>query len=149
MSLEILVAQPTEIDEISDYEQKRLKDSFPDENERIFQSWHAPCRREALQYYLPSGWCYIARKEGFLMGYFLAQPLLFFDSQTQSLWVEHIQYSSLQTRDELCQLAYRIARDKNFQRVYFPNSKVILNAISSFKPEEWGPQALMVKTTKT
>lgn len=148
MSLQMLVAQTTEMDEISDYEQKRLKENFPDENDRIFQSWQAPYRKESLQHYLSTGWCYLARKENLLMGYFLAQPLLFFDGQTQSLWIEHVQYSSLQARDELCQLAYKIAQEKRFQRIYFPNSKVILNAISSFKPEEWGGQTLMIKTTK-
>lgn len=157
MSLQLRVAQASELEEILDYEQKKLKESFPDENERTFQAWHARWRKESLEHYLPSGWCFLARdsaqetsfsSEGLLIGYFLAQPMLFLDGQTQSLWVEHVQYSSLQARDELCELAYRIAREKHLQRVYFPNTKVILNAISSFKPEEWGTQALVVKTTK-
>lgn len=86
--------------------------------------------------------------EGLLVGYFTAQTLLFLDGQTQSLWVEHISYSSLQARDQLSELAYKLAREKHFQRVFFPNASGIINSINSYKPESWNPQSYLVKTVK-
>jgi hypothetical protein len=103
------------------------------------------------------GWCFLARdesqpssfsKEGSLVGYFLAQPLLFFDGQTQTLWVEHMQFSTLVARDSLCELAYKLSREKHFQKVLFPESQTVANAVKSFKAESWDPQVLSVLTTK-
>ena len=87
--------------------------------------------------------------EGELVGYFIAQPLLFFENQTQSLWVEHLQFNSLQVRDELCNLAYRLAREKHFQRVYFPQISSVHNAIRHMAPTEWKPEVLFAKTTRS
>jgi hypothetical protein len=73
---------------------------------------------------------------------------LFFDGQAQSLWVEHLQHSTLQARDELCELAYRLSREKHFQRVFLPQHQSIQNAVRAFKPTEWDPEVMMIKTTK-
>lgn len=157
MSLYLRVLQASEIDEVLDFESKKLKEQYPDEMDRTLASWHSRARKESLQHYLPMGWSFVARdknqpsswsSEGTMVGYFLAQPLLFFDGQTQSLWVEHVQYSALQARDELCDLAYRLSREKHFQRVFFPQSQSIFNSVKSFKAEDWDPQVLLVKTTK-
>lgn len=149
MSLTLRVIQTSEIDEILEYEQRRLADLFPDEHDRMFQAWNSKWRKEALEHYLPMGWSFLARDtEGTLVGYFLGQPLLFFDGQTQSLWVEHLQSSSLQARDSLTDLAYRLSREKHFQRVYFPNNTSIMNSVRPLKPEEWNSQTLFLKTTK-
>lgn len=157
MSIDLRVVQVSEIDEIIDFEQKKLRDIVPDENERMIQSWHARWRKEALEHYLALGWSFLARdrsqpspfsEEGLLVGYFIAQPLLFLEGQTQSLWVEHIQYTSLQVRDSLCELAYKLSREKHFQKVYFPSSPAIVNSVKPFGPSEWNPQAIQLKTTK-
>lgn len=157
MSLFFRIATINDLPEIHEYEKKKLQEAVPDEMEREMQMWHAKWRKESLEHYLPSGWCFIARNpnlpsdvssEGQLIGYFLAQPLLFFNGQTQSLWVEHLSYSSLQARDELCDLAYRLSREKHFQRAYFPNNPSIQNAISNMKPQAWSDTAVFVKTTK-
>ena len=70
------------------------------------------------------------------------------DGQTQSFWIEHVQHSSLQARDELCELAFKLSREKHFQRVYFPQGNGVTNSVSAFKPENWQPSVLMVKSTK-
>jgi len=150
MSLFLQVIQINEIDEILDLENRKLQDSIADEVERSLQSWSARWRKEALEHYIPIGWCFSARdSEKKLLGYFIAQPILFLDGQAQSLWVEHMQFSSLVVRDALCELAYKLSREQHLQKVYFPNQLTIANAIASYKTEAWLPQSLQVKTTKT
>src|SRR5690606_39755534 len=157
MSLYCRVIQASDLEEILQYESVKLANTVADETERTFQSWNARWRREALEFYLPLGWSFLARdpdlesphsEEGALVGYFLGQPFLFMESQTQCLWVEHLSYSSLQARDELCELAYKLSREKHFQRVLFPNASGVANSIAAFKPSPWQPSVLSVKTTK-
>ncbi|KYG60674.1 hypothetical protein [Bdellovibrio bacteriovorus] len=150
MSLFCRVIQADDLQDILDLENKKLTEAYPDEMERMMAGWSSKFRVEALNHYIPLGWSFLARdvESGKLMGYFIAQPLLFLDGQTQSLWVEHVQYSSLQARDELCELAYKLGREKHLQRVYFPNDNGVPNSIKAFKSESWQPGTLSVKTTK-
>ena len=157
MSLFCRVVQIQDLQEILDFENKKLQELIPDEMERTLHSWNVRWRKEALEHYLSLGWSFLARDkdkpssysdEGLLVGYFIAQPLLFLDGQTQSLWVEHLQYGSLQARDELCELAYKLSREKHFQKVFFPNESGITNSISAFKAETWNPAVMHIKTTK-
>lgn len=157
MSLYLRIIQASEMDEILEYENRKLSEVIADEMERTMASWNTKWRKESLEHYLPMGWSFMARdsslpssfsNEGLLVGYFIAQPLLFFEGQTQSLWVEHIQYSTLQARDELADLAYKLSREKHFQKVFFPESQSLLSAVRGMKAESWDPQVLSVKTTK-
>ena len=158
MSLYCRVIQLSDLSEISQFEQEKLVQSMPDENDRTFHTWAARWRPEALEHYLTMGWSFLARdpdtksvhsSEGTLVGYFLAQPFLFMEGQTQCLWVEHLNHSSLQARDELCDLAYKLSREKHFQRVLFPNLPGVANSVTTMKPEPWQPSVLSVKTTKS
>lgn len=139
-----------DLQDILDLENKKLQETYPDEMERMIAGWNSKFRVEALNHYIPMGWSFIAREEetNNIMGYFIGQPLLFFEGQTQSLWVEHVQYCSLQARDELCELAYKLGRDKHLQRVYFPTENGVANSVKAFKPETFQPGTLVVKTTK-
>ncbi len=157
MSLYLRVIQTADLDEIVDFEKTKLRETVADEMERELLSWNARWRAESLNHYVPMGWCFLARdrnltsafsKEGQLIGYFLAQPLLFFDGHTQSLWIEHMQYTTLQARDELCELAYKLSREKHFQKVFFPESQSVMNAVKAFKAQNWDPQVLVVNATK-
>lgn len=157
MGSDCRVIQPSDLQELLEYEQRKLMETVSDENERTMQAWHAPWRREALEHYLPLGWSFLSRDrdlsnpaspDGALTGYFIAQPFLFMGGQTQSLWVEHLAYSSLKARDELCELAYKLAREKHFQKVFFPNVSGIANSVAAFKAESWQAPVLSVKTTK-
>ena len=158
MSLYCRVIQLSDLPEISQFEQEKLIVNIADENERTFHTWSARWRPEALEHYLPMGWSFLARdtetsspnsSEGTLVGYFLAQPFLFMEGQAQCLWVEHLNYSSLQARDELCDLAFRLSREKHFQRVLFPNIPGVANSVTTMKPEIWQPGVFSVKTTKS
>ena len=157
MSLVSRILQAPDLDSLLKFENKKLLETIPSEEERLFASWNSRWRKEALEHYLNLGWSFIAHDsdlkseaspEGQLVGYFLAQPLVFFEAQTQSLWVEHLSYSTLTARDELCSLAYKLSREKHFQRVFFPNNSSVMNSIASLKPEIWSPSVTMVKTTK-
>ncbi len=155
MSLTSRIIQINDLPELVLFEKMKLEESIQNEMEREILSWNSRWREESLKHYLPMGWSFLtrdrtdgSREEGKLMGYFIAQPLLFFDGQTQSLWIEHISYATLQARDELCEIAYKLAREKHFQKVFFPDSKSILNAVKSFKAENWDPQVLFSHTTK-
>ncbi len=157
MSLYLRTIQAADLEEIVDFEKNKLRETVADEMERELHSWNARWRQESLNHYIPMGWCFLARdrnlksafsSEGQLVGYFLAQPLLFFDGNTQTLWVEHMQYSTLQARDELCELAYKLSREKHFQKVLFPESQSVLNAVKAMKAQNWDPQVLSVATTK-
>ena len=149
MSIDLKVILTSEIPELLNYEEHRLMEQGLPEDEAKISAWSAPWRKEALEHYIPMGWSFLARDlDGKLLGYFLAQPILFFDRQTQSLWVEHLQASSLLARDALTDLACRLSRDKHLQRVYFPNLPHIQNAVACYKPEPWGFQSIFIKTTK-
>ena len=157
MSLYTRVITKLDLDEILDFEKFKLQELIADEMEREMKSWNARWRKESLEHYLPQGWSFLVRdrsstspfsSEGLLVGYFIAQPILFFDGNTQNLWVEHIQFSTLQARDELCELAYKLSREKHLQQVFFPDSQSIQNSIKNLKSQTWDPKVLFIKTTK-
>lgn len=150
MTLYCRVIQAEDLQEILDLENRKLQEQYPDEMERMIAGWNSKFRVEALNHYIPMGWSFLAKETETdrLVGYFIAQPLLFLDGQTQSLWVEHLQHTTLQARDELCELAYKLGREKHLQRVYFPNDNGVPNSIKSFKADTWQPGTLAVKTTK-
>ncbi|MBX7230579.1 MAG: hypothetical protein K1X29_00705 [Bdellovibrionales bacterium] len=101
--------------------------------------WTAPWRQEALRHYLPLGWSFGAFSEDVegkklsLQGYILAQPLLFFQTQTQTLWVEHVSGSSSYILKSLLETVVRWSRDKHLQRVLFSTANIFYDA----NREEW------------
>ncbi len=150
MSLNCRVILMEDLPEILEIENRKMQDLYPDETERMVAGWNTKFRVEALNHYIPMGWSFLAIDQDTqkIVGYFISQPLLFLDGQTQSLWVEHVQYTTLQARDELCELAYKLGREKHLQRVYFPNDNGVPNSVKSFKSDSWQPGTLVVKTTK-
>lgn len=89
-----------------------------------FAEWSAPWREESLKHYLPQGWCLGAFKlenkldtAGALCGFVLAQPILFWMKNTQSLWIEGILGETPEVEDQLLQAAIGWAKDKHLQRV--------------------------------
>ena len=145
--------QLSDLPDVLNFEKKKLTDNFVSEEEIIFESWKSRWRPEALEHYIPLGWSFIIRDsegagsesgQGQMVGYFIAQPMLFVEAATQSLWVEHISWSSLKVRDELLELAVKLAREKNFQRVIVPMNY----AQGVSKAEAWMPSAMQIKTTR-
>jgi hypothetical protein len=76
-------------------------------------------RKEALEHYLPLGWSFCKREDDKLIAYILCQPLLFFEGWTQSLWIEHVSAVNPADAQEMIDIAYRWARDKHLQKVFF------------------------------
>lgn len=157
MSLFFRVIEKSDFDELQEFENRKLKEIHSDEIEMSMARWESRWRPESMEFYLQTGWCFLVRnkevesaasQEGQLLGYFLAQPLTFLDGQTQSLWIEHISYSTLEARDRLCELAQQLCREKHLQKVYFPNQSSILNSINTMKPSPWNPSVYQVYTTK-
>lgn len=144
------ILQLEDSEQIIVLEQKKLTETISNEAERTIAQWHAPWRQESLNFYLPLGWSFGVQdnQNQKMVGYFLAQPLLFFEGDTQTLWVEHVTFASVQVRDLLCEIAYKLAREKHFQKVLFKNGAQVANAIKPFGAKEWSLQALHLKTTK-
>ncbi len=149
-----------DLNEILHYENQKLKDLHYDEIEMSLERWNSRWRQESLEHYLKTGWSFVLRdkditsaysSEGSLIGYFLAQPLLFLDGQTQSLWIEHLSYSNLEARDNLCDFAYRLSREKHFQKIYYPSQNIehVLNSANSYRGTPWNPGMVQVLTTRT
>lgn len=136
LDLSARVLDISEFNEILNYENLRLQQSGRGDD--ITASWNAPWRQEALEHYLPKGWCFALRNnDGQLKAYFLAQPLIFFRGMTQTLWVEYMAYENQNELLALVDLGRRYAKDKHFQKVIF-NTNVDLT--------EWGAQATMTDT---
>ena len=157
MALMSRVIDTADLAEILEFEDRKMREVIPDETERMLAGWSSRSRKEALEHYIPIGWSFLVREtlqasahspEGLLLGYFIAQPLLFIDGQTQTLWIESLSYLSLQARDELCLLAQKLGREKHLQRVYFPNQHGIVNGLTGMKYANWQPNSLYIKTTK-
>ena len=155
------VAHLQDMEEIYAWEQSRLKQKYLDENECQLLSWQAPWRKESLEHYLNLGWSFLLRSEegGGLLGYYLAQPLLFYRSQTQSLWVEYLQYERQKEGNEkekegkereiqkaLCELAIQNAREKHLQQVLFYRAEPSESLYNAIEPSRQASYAYEEKT---
>ncbi len=107
---------------IREFELIKLEQKIQDPMEREMFSWNAPWREESLNHYLTTGWSVglwsNSEKKEF-QGYFLAQPLLFYQGLTQVLWVEHISAVSAVASKILLETATKYARDKHLQSVFY------------------------------
>lgn len=152
MNLSFAVLQKTDVEFLLNYEKQKLLESTPDPMEREINSWNARWRKESLEHYLSLGWSFYAfdqeKEDKPFAGYFLAQPMLFLDGQTQSLWVEHLSWTSLKARDLICEFPIKLAKDKHLQKVYLPQINQVKNSTAPYKGETWLPQVLEFKTTK-
>lgn len=157
MSASFVNATLANLNELLAYENHKLKELYQTEIEQSMARWNSRWRQESLEHYLKSGWSFILRdpdmksdesSDGALLGYFLAQPLLFLDGQTQSLWIEHISFSNPAARDQLCEFAYKLSREKHLQKVYFPSQNIVLNSVTPYKATPWTPEMVQVLTTK-
>lgn len=124
-SIEVRILQMTDLEKIQIFERALLKESSQDPVEAELESWTAPWRSESLQHYLPQGWSFAAfDSENQLVGYLIAQPILFFQRQTQTVWVEHLISKSEEVSQKLAEVIWRWCRDKHMQKLIFANVKV-------------------------
>lgn len=150
MELAYHIATIAELDEILAFSQAQLAKSEPDETARMFKSWHAPWRKEALEHYLKLGWSFTVREKssGRLLGYFLGQALLFLRGQTQTLWIEVLEAENEEARAGLTDVAIRLSREKHLQRVLFAESANVKGAFGAFKSTPIPDVIIEVATTK-
>ena len=145
------IAQTSDLDSIYDLALKDLKSTYADldEMDLMMKVWESRFRKESLEHYLKLGWSFVAydEKTQNICGFFLGQPFLFFQGQTQTLWVERLVAETPEVENQLLEITYKLARDKHFQRVVYDqavNEKLLkLNQrVQNHDPLVW------VKTTK-
>lgn len=151
------VLSASDFDEVFGFAERNLQSEIPDETERTFHSWTVKWRRESLEHYLRLGWSFIVREKeeeaelgdkGRIVGFFLAQPLLFFRGHTQTLWVEHIEAIDSGAREGLIEVAVRVAREKNLQRVLFSDADPMSADLQKWSPVPLKDAIAEVRTTK-
>lgn len=111
--------------------------------------WDSSYRIEALEHYFKLGWSFIAqnqKKE--IVGFFLGQPFLFMDKQTQTLWIEYVSAINDEVKTELIDIAYRLSREKHFQRVLLSSDFEKESLSKSFPFQKWERRTSILKTTK-
>jgi hypothetical protein len=110
---ELQILSPVDRDEVLAFARARANPTDP------FVEWTAPWRSESLDHYLKIGWSMSRRspRTGQLLGYILAQPILFFRNQTQTVWIEYVDAESPSVHAELLDTIIGVSREKHMQRV--------------------------------
>ena len=114
-SLETRILLIDDADAILAFESGQLAKTMSDPMEREMASWSARYRKEALEHYLPKGWSFGTFLNGQLVGYILAQPLLFVRGLTQTVWIENISTTHPGLAKTLIEVVHKWARDKHLQ----------------------------------
>ncbi len=113
------------------------------------QIWDSAFRIESLEHHFKLGWSFVAvNSQNQIVGFFLGQALLFIDHQTQSLWIEYINAENDEILTELTEIAFKLAREKHFQRVLFSAHVKDLNLTKKFAFQPWNRESIFLKTTK-
>lgn len=107
--------------EVYEFYQEQLQRSIPDEFERMMSTWDSSFRKESVEHFAQTGWSFCLRSpdDQKLKGALLGQMILFFQGQTQSLWVEDLAFDSIEQKEQLIEIAIRWGRDKHLQKVFF------------------------------
>ncbi len=133
---------------IEEYEKARQSERSADEFENELLSWHASWRRESLDHYLPLGWSFGIWSNNIFAGYFLAQPHLFMRGLTQTLWIERVVSNTAEGMSDLIEVAYKLSREKHFQKILFNMQDDVTIAHSVFQLSSVGENILELKTAK-
>lgn len=149
MSFTYRIAQLADAELIYQFAENKLAEKVSDEMERMMQIWESRFRKEALEHYLKLGWSFIGFDEDQnCVGFFIGQPLLFFEGHTQALWVEFIQAHDFKIEAELAEIAIKLSKDKHFQRVILPKKTETLHFEKTYIFNTFSETAVWVKTTK-
>jgi len=149
MSLKYRIAQLNDLEKLYDYAYAKLKLEISDEMDLMMKVWESNFRKEALEHYLKLGWSFLAEDSNDqLVGFFLGQPLLFFDAQTQTLWVEYIVADDFKIEAELADIAIKLSRDKHLQRAILPQKVLTLHFERMYQFQNWSNKHVWIKTTK-
>ena len=144
----MIVLKSDDLEKCLNFENQLLDQKFDDEMEKQFASWSARWRQESLEHYLKMGWSFgiwSDQEKTILLGYVLAQPLLFFRGFTQTLWVEHIS-GPKDIQQKLIEIVYRWSRDKHLQQLILPNLEFDL--LDGYKTVKLDENLTIINTTK-
>lgn len=148
-SVSYRIAQLEDVESVFNYEYKKIAVEGAHEIENQILVWNSFFRKEALEHYFKLGWSFLAlNPKQEILGFFMGQPLLFIDKQTQSLWVEHISADNPEIYTELVDIAYRLSREKHLQRVLVSSVVKSQSLTKSFPFQDWDRQNSILKTTK-
>ena len=143
------IAELADVETVFAYESARIHDPKIDEIENQILIWNSYFRKESLEHYFKLGWSFLAYdNQNKVKGFFMGQPLLFVDKQTQSLWVEYVSADTDEIFTELVDIAYRLSREKHFQRVLFSEDLKANRLTKEFPFKEWSRNSTYLKTTK-
>ena len=143
------IAQVDDVAAVFEYESRKHFDPNIDEIENQIFIWNSNFRKEALEHYFKTGWSFVAvNPQQQIAGFFMGQALLFIDKQTQSLWVEYVSADTDAVYTELVDIAYRLSREKHFQRVLFADEVAQHNLTKPFPFQKWDRTTTWLKTTK-
>ena len=119
--MKIRILQCSDREAVMTFGRAALAETHLGHMDQEMASWTAPWRAESRDPYLKLGWSFAASEEGEdgMIGVTLAQPLLFFKGQTQTVWVEYLEGDSVDTKCSLVETLYRWARDKHIQALIF------------------------------
>lgn len=143
------IAQLDDVEAVYEFEFKQKLSNIADEYEQQMAVWSSAFRKESLEHYFKLGWSFLALNEkNEIQGFFLGQALLFFDHQTQTLWLEYLSAVHLDIATELVDIAYRLSREKHFQRVLVSDTIQQMNLNKPFPFQKWERSIQFLKTTK-
>lgn len=143
------IAQLDDVENVFNYESKKHHNPELDEIENQIIIWNSFFRKEALEHYFKTGWSFLAVDSAQnIVGFFMGQALLFLDKQTQSLWVEYVSASTPEIYTELVDIAYRLSREKHFQKVLYSDVVQKSNLTKELPFKQWERNVSYLKTTK-
>ncbi len=143
------IAQLEDVDSVHQFAIKMNFPEDPESFENKMMVWDSAYRKEALEHYLKLGWSFVAfDAENKLAGFFLGQALLFLDKQTQTLWIEYVLAVNSEVKTELIDIAYRLSREKHFQRVLLPSELKNEKLTKPLPFQDWERKTSALKTTK-
>jgi len=143
------IAQPDDVESVLQFAIDTNFPEDPDSFENKMMVWDSSYRKEALEHYFKLGWSFIAfDSQKKIVGFFLGQPLLFLDKQTQTLWVEYVLAVNDEVKTELIDIAYRLSREKHFQRVLLPSELQDEKLTKPLPFQKWDRSTSAFKTTK-
>ncbi len=120
--MEVKLFLPEHVEPVFSFEKNRLDSDLGDIQVEM-HSWDQPWRKESLEHYSSLGWSFVALdSNNKIQGYSLGQPILFFNSWTQTLWVEHLSFADNAIGFQLLDTLVRWSKTKHLQKVLF-NSK--------------------------
>lgn len=140
------VLKTQDLEAIQDFEKSRITQL--NDIEKTFLEWKAPWRKESLEHYLNTSWSMGLFEGESLKSYFLAQPFLFVESYTQTLWIEHLGFKEKKDLTELVDLIVKYAKDKHLQRVLFNQIQQLNELSAQFKFASTQKNYFEVFTTK-